>query len=51
MGAGGRGHVEREGKENGEKRNREEERKKAKEDSEEGPSSPFYSESGIPGCC
>ena len=26
-------------------------RKRAKEDSEEGPSSPFYSESGIPGCC
>lgn len=25
--------------------------KKAREDSEEGPSSPFYSESGIPGCC
>ena len=36
------------GEGNGERRTEREERKRAKEESEEGASSPFYSESGTP---
>jgi hypothetical protein len=40
--------MHREGKEG---KGQEQKEKRRKQDSEEGARSPFYSESGIPGCC
>jgi len=43
--------MEGRGEGNGERWDRREEGKSKKQENEEGASSPFYSESGIPGCC